>query len=524
MNFQEPDDGFKPKYKPGPGMPQGMSPLPKDLPVELNKPGALPRGRGVRSKNPFPPKPIPGDFSGKVPRTIPSPTTAPRPISSGPVINFPALARSIAWEILKPTPTADGTLPDFQHDFPDPEPVPESSEKESICMTICIPNALWYMPNGRGDYVVSIYADELITSDGFPMADGYGIPDVPRSLGFYKELTSRVRPEGTNFEYGAKSREWVHGKESKVEDGIAQIRYIFGIQYYGELRLSRIKWTGQIGIWQSAWYLKSSGISPEGAKNDMFGTFRWRKRPSRYGEIVYCRVPFCNDFDDSPPENDTDYDREDDGMACKWKPENDADVNQLEMQSFEYDKFTECYIDGDARPVARYQLTQISLPKGFADSFLEILRQHNQAMGTRCSQFNPNYYWDLKPGLQNTVFVGLPGIVGQEIELPEGCSEVGITFDAGQAKSDTNLRDLKRISALATNENSFVNVAQVWVIDDMGNAIANEQLWVPSTLILIPLQYRQRICKLRLLTKSIAVEYTVFDSGARWQLRRGEIG
>ena len=113
---------------------------------------------------------------------------------------------------------------------------------------------------------------------------------------------------------------------------------------------------------------------------------------------------------------------------------------------------------------------------------------------------------------------------GQEIELPEGCSEVGITFDAGQAKSDTNLRDLKRISALATNENSFVNVAQVWVIDDMGNAIANEQLWVPSTLILIPLQYRQRICKLRLLTKSIAVEYTVFDSGARWQLRRGEIG
>lgn len=524
MNFQEPDDGFKPKYKPGPGMPPGMSPLPKDLPAELLRPDALPRGRGVRSKNPFPPKPIPGIPTGKIPRTIPNPTTAPRPISSGPVINFPALARSIAWEILKPTPTADGTLPDFEYDFPDPEPEPDSQDKVEICQIPCIPNALWYMPNNRGDALVQLSVGWTTLDLSNSTYNDPGVDNATKNLGWFKVLSSSVEPFDGNTIQRTFLRSWVNGQETKVEDEILYVRYTYGFQYSGKLRITKKSWIGQIGLRQGAWLVKSNNPGPESLANQNLAGIYWLKRPTYYGELVWCRVPFCDDFDDSPPENDTDYDREDDGMACRWKSENDADVNQLEMQSFEYDKFTECYIDGDARPVARYQLTQISLPKGFADSFLEILKQHNQAMGTRCSQFNPNYYWDLKPGLQNTVFVGLPGVVGQEIQLPEGCSEVGITFDAGQAKSDTNLRDLKRISALATNENSFVNVAQVWVIDDMGNAIANEQLWVPSTLILIPLQYRQRICKLRLLTKSIAVEYTVFDSGARWQLRRGEIG
>lgn len=524
MNFQEPDDGFKPKYKPAPGMPAGMSPLPKDLPAELNKPDALPRGRGVRSRNPFPPKPIPGDFSGKVPRTMPNPTTAPRPVSSGPVINFPALARSIAWEILKPTPTADGTLPDFKLDFPDPEPEADSEDEIEICQIQCIPNALWYMPNNRGDGLVQLSVGWTTLDLSNSTYSDPGVSNSTKDLGWFKVLSSSVEPFDGNTIQRQFLKSWVNGQETELMDGELYVRYTYGFQYRGRLRITKKSWIGKIGLREGPWLRKATNAGPESLLNENLAGIYWTKRPTYYRELVWCRVPFCDDFDDSPPENDTDYDREDDGMACRWKSENDADVNRLEVAMYEYDKYTGCDIDGDNLPIARFQQEMIELPVGFADIFLAILRQNNQALGTRCTQFNPNYFYDLKPGLQNTVYAGFPQITGQEIELPEGCSEVGITFNASQAKSDTNLRDLKRISELATNENSFINVAQVWVIDDMGNAIANEQLWVPSTLIHIPLQYRQRICKLRLLTKSLAVEYTVFDSGARWQLRRGQIG
>ena len=524
MNFEEPNDGFKPKYKPAPGMPAGMSPLPKDVPHELLKPDALPRGRGVRSKNNFPVKPLPGSPTGKLPRSLPSPNVAPRAVSGVPVPNFPALARNIAWEILKPTPTADGSIPDYQLEFPDPEPEPENEDKVSICQIPCIPNALWYMPNNRYDALVQMLVGEGTLSLDTSTSLDPGVENWTRDLGLFKVLSSSVEPFDGNTIKRVFLKSWVNGKETKIINGNPQVQYTYGFQFSGKLRITKKAWIGQIGIREGPWILKSQDSGPESLANENLAGTYWRKRATQYSELFACRVPFCDDFDDSPPEKDNDYDREDDGMACRFTAENDADLDKLKMQTYTYDKYIGCNLDGYNKPTATFQQTLIQLPVGFSDIFKAMLREQNQALGTRCTQFNPNYYWDLKPGNPVTVYAGFPSIIGEEITLPEGCTEVGITFNAEQARTDTNLRNLRRISINATNTNSFINVAQVWIIDDMGNAIANEQLWVPSTLLQIPLQYKERVCKLRLLTKSIAVQFTANDSGSRWGLRRGEIG
>ena len=343
MDFAEPNDGFKPKFKPGPGMPQGMSPLPKDLPVELRKPDAIPRGRGVRSTNNFPQKPLPSQPNRPFPQRLPSPNQAPRPISGFPLPNFRKIGRNVAWEILKPTPTADGTIPDYETDHPDDEPEPDSPDQENICMVGCVPGAGYYASQNSNAAILNMGVTESDVDNSTPTYNDPGPYPVSRRLGFYKRLSTLVPRDPTGVGFAWRERIWNAGQRTHADNGEKYIQFLYGYQYTGTLRTTGIKWTGKIGKRHSPWLKASQGWTSFSAHPNRIGGGAWEKRPSYYWELLWCRIPFCRDYDDLDPIPDDDYDREEDNeMPCKWQPSNDPKVASLAMVEIEYLKFISC--------------------------------------------------------------------------------------------------------------------------------------------------------------------------------------
>jgi hypothetical protein len=93
---------------------------------------------------------------------------------------------------------------------------------------------------------------------------------------------------------------------------------------------------------------------------------------------------------------------------------------------------------------------------------------------------------------------------------------VYVTYNATEALADNTIRNLKRIAKTGEPANTFCNVAVVWLIDEFGNAISNTEIWVVGTAISVPFAYRTQNMRLRILPKTMAVNFSVVDSGDRW--------
>ena len=505
------------------GLPPGMSPLPKTEPAPHNVPVPKPSAPGQPISKPLP-KPTFGGKTEKPPREFPK-TNTPRTPGTKPFVpTIPQLVRKVIEYVLEPQPTSDGTIPDYEQTVPEDEPYPDSNDEPELDTDECLSAAKYTQLQGQ--------LDDSLTQITYFMRPGhiqdnfYTYSNPPtRKIARKTFLTSRTLVFSTDnngylFEYKEIGRE-------TYNRGTPEARVTYkGILREGYRRTGdgKFVWGGwtvyKLGSFLSSDY--PSMPSPRSVAG--VAGFRLLFQGAIYSDGFTARADPCDPQADTDIQDPNDYDRtEDDILACKWKPENDADVNQLEMIEYEYQKFEECYLVNGTIPTPIFSTATIELPIGLSAAFLQILRLHNKARADKCIEVPPVYYWGLEPGNKNTIFAAVPSTSGQEIQLPQGCAEVGITFNASHAKNDTSLRDLKRISTTATNEKSFINVAQCWIIDDMGNAITREQIWVPSTILNIPMQYRSRTCSLRLLTKSSTVGFTVFDSGSRWKLVLAEL-
>ena len=384
MQFAEPNDGFKPNFKPGPGMPAGMSPLPKELPPEWARPDAIPRGRGFRGDNFGKVKPLPAQVNRPFPQRLPSPNQAPRPVSGMPLPNFRGIARNVAWEILKPTPTADGTIPDFEQDLPDPEPEPDSKEKENICQVDCIPGAGYYLSKNNNAAILNMGLREHDLDISTSTYYDPGPRVITRDLGFYTRLSTLVPPDPTNVAFGMDLTVIPCGQRSEVRNGIKYLQFVYAYQYKGTLRVIGKKWQGKIGKRVSGWLRADQGWTFYSAHPDKIGGGSWEKRPSYYREVLWCRIQFCSDYSDLDPVPADDYEREEDNeMPCKWQPANDPKVASLTLVEIEYLKFVSCKKkeNGDWD---RFETAKMMVPELLKDSLKEMLIEQNKALATFC--------------------------------------------------------------------------------------------------------------------------------------------
>ena len=182
------------------------------------------------------------------------------------------------------------------------------------------------------------------------------------------------------------------------------------------------------------------------------------------------------------------------------------------MIEITYRKFTGCNKTVTGAP-DRFQNRTMDVPGKMAFALIASLNSIADIEAQKCE---PCCYWDITPGIQTAVFSGVPQFIGQEIGLPKGCVNVKIAYDVASAKSDNTLRNLRRIGGGNTNENSFVNTARVWLIDSKGNAFSQDEIWVPNTVLSIPFSYRDEVCRVRVMPKSLGIQFTVSDIGDRW--------
>jgi hypothetical protein len=187
------------------------------------------------------------------------------------------------------------------------------------------------------------------------------------------------------------------------------------------------------------------------------------------------------------------------------------------MVVIEYKKFVGCDVTaGENKPV--FSTAKLSVPSTSANSIKIMLDSMADIQGQECE---PCCYWDIVKGSQTTLYVGIPSVIGQEIPIAKGIATVYITYNAVEALADNTIRNLKRIANTGSPTNTFCNVAVVWVIDEFGNAISNTEIWTVGTAIAIPFAYRTQNMRVRILPKSVAINFSVVDSGDRWVQRLG---
>ena len=177
-----------------------------------------------------------------------------------------------------------------------------------------------------------------------------------------------------------------------------------------------------------------------------------------------------------------------------------------------YRKFTGCNKTVTGAP-DRFQNRTMEVPQKMAFAIIASLNSIADVESQICE---PCCYWDVVPGNQVSIYSGVPQFIGQEVALPKGCVNVRIAYDVASAKSDNTLRNMRRVAAGNTNANSFINTARVWMIDSKGNAFSQDEIWVPNTVLSIPFSYRDEICRVRILPKSMGIQFTVSDIGDRW--------
>ncbi len=210
--------------------------------------------------------------------------------------------------------------------------------------------------------------------------------------------------------------------------------------------------------------------------------------------------------DRKPPPADRDE-------KCKPSTEKCPDpCKEEKVVQITYKKFVGCNKTVTGAP-DRFRNDVMSVPEKLAEAMKASLNSIAEIEAQKCE---PCCYWDVMKGSRANLFTGIPTVQGSEVLLPKGCVNIGIAYDIASAKADNTLRNLKRIASGNRNEGTFVNTMRVWIVDSKGNAIGDEELWVPSTVLSIPFSYRDEVCRLRMMPKSISIEFTVFDTGDRW--------
>ena len=503
-----------PAYKPT-GLPPGMSPLPKTEIAPINnpvgKPGTLdkpspkpypPPGRGVRGDN-FGKKPIGKPLNPPVPRT---PSTGP------PQPTVPQLIKRVIEYVLEPQPTSDGTQPDFEEREDPTGPEPEEGDQNSLEQTDCLSPIQFPELRGTGDsYVQLEYAENTAKFSYIGPEPG----DINRSLGIKKFLRSKMADDRAPLSRGTDRYKVVGKKTIILSNGSKDYIYKYAIWRDGYRFGDNKFWRGRIGYgWGNGRGIRGE-LGPANPLLDPINYLPGRSWPTILGSRFVIRVGACSE-DPKEPQDPNDYDREEDdeGMACKWKPSNDSGVEGLQIESYEFKTFENCS-GGDSGTEPSYRTDSVDLPICVGGAMKNMLDKIAKLEGAQCS--GNSRFWNIKEGDPSTVYAGIPAIQGSEISLPRGCVNVGITFDNAEAKQDGSLRNLKRIGNVNASGETFINTMRVWLIDGNGNAIDDKELWVPSTLLAIPFRYRNEICKIRMMPKGLAVTFTVFDTGDRWE-------
>ena len=181
-----------------------------------------------------------------------------------------------------------------------------------------------------------------------------------------------------------------------------------------------------------------------------------------------------------------------------------------------YRRFKGCSKTATGAP-DRFENLTMGVPEKMAFSIVASLNSIADIEAQKCE---PCCYWDIVPGALTSSYSGIPAFIGQEIALPKGCVNIRITYDVASAKNDNTLRNLKRIATGNTNANTFVNTARVWMINSKGDAFSQDEIWVPNTVLSIPFSYRDEICRVRIMPKSLGIQFTVSDLGDRWIQRK----
>jgi hypothetical protein len=322
------------------------------------------------------------------PRDIRIPTTNPQkvPRAGGmPKLSKAGLGTVIIDDLMNPQGGSYGGLPDFFKRFPDPAPQPEPGTQNSVCGEPCLSAlSIGKMGTSSGSvyqYRVLEYAGVGNTST----SNAWGPPPWSRSLGIFKIFSEGGYPEGF-YPSGSIIRQYkgLQGKETYVDaDGLEYVRYAYWVQNKGRIPYSGRKWVGTVGTWWGDPRLKRTdtgpNISTDGAD---FGGYS--KLPSNISVSFMCRVFLCDEQYDTEPVDPNDYDREeDDKVACKWLTENNQDVDQLEIGTYTYQKFTGCNFRSDGSENF-YEEKEIRAPKGLGESLVAILDTQSKMLGALC--------------------------------------------------------------------------------------------------------------------------------------------
>lgn len=186
-----------------------------------------------------------------------------------------------------------------------------------------------------------------------------------------------------------------------------------------------------------------------------------------------------------------------------------------EEVSIRYKEFKGCNVTPSGLP-DRFREVTIKVPKKSAVVTKVTLDTLAEIQAQECA---PCCYWDVEFGDPATLFVGIPNPIGQEFAIPKGIARIDITYNAVEALRDNTVRSLKRIANDGNPVNTYVNVAAVYLITPDGMAVDSTHLWVVGTALKVPLEYRDMDMRLRLMPKTVNVNYSIVDSGARWVLR-----
>lgn len=178
-----------------------------------------------------------------------------------------------------------------------------------------------------------------------------------------------------------------------------------------------------------------------------------------------------------------------------------------------YKKFIGCNVTPSGVP-DRFREVEMQVPEKSATAIKTMLDSLATIQASECE---PCCYWDLIPGESVELFSGIPPIEGLNVALPKGCNSFVIAFDAVQAVADNKLRNAKRYVLPVNDENTFVNTAIVYVVNENGNAIHSQEMWVPKWEFVIPFQYRNDTCRVRVMPKGPAVSFRVIASGKKWE-------
>jgi hypothetical protein len=198
-------------------------------------------------------------------------------------------------------------------------------------------------------------------------------------------------------------------------------------------------------------------------------------------------------------------------------PNNDCDpcpdpCEKEELIQITFKKFKGCLFAPDGTP-DRFTFEKISLPKSIALSTKILLDNQAELRAAECA---PCCYWDIKENAKTTIFDGIPNPAGQQWVIAKGIARVSVKYNAMEVLKDNTLRSMKRITNDGSPDKSFVNAAVIYIVDSRGHAISQTHLWAVSTTIEIPPLYRDKAMTVRLMPKTVGVNFVIEDTGDRW--------